>query len=477
MLLGEFVAEDRERVSPGLDRELMAAHAQRRELRPPAVVLEELHADFLPVVLVAGAPQKDGRQRIMAVAEDIRLHTHGLADHPFDDEAAVVHRGSDMLDRQPRRGRSHRKVRQRRARNDGGRHATFEEADFAGLQPLGGRAADVLEGQEGRGDLVDRVGGKGRRLPQVAIDEDYPDPVGGSQIFPVRLHDGDGRRVGGRNQRERVLLEPVLLLPQHVVDRADVSADVVGRLVPEAGEPETVAMHLVERSGGPEFEAHRKHQAAAETGRKLQRAQRLPLQDFAPFGAVGDPLVVGGFGECDLHPEATLDLVFLRQPAVLQVPPGEGGKAAVEAGTFQRAPAIEAGAGRPGEEGRALPLVPSRLDERGPCLFRDAVDAEAAEAGYTGRDNPADPVAPFLQIVVRGLARGEIQEAAAARIRPDPGVGGDVAIAAIFFSHPVDDQIEHQPQAVALGHLREAGEAGLDLLAKSEAGIEAIEVA
>src|SRR5207253_1954858 len=82
-----------EMVRPRLDRELVARVLPDDELRRPAVVLEGAHGDLGPRRVGRALPEEDGAQEIVAVAEDVGLDVHDVADHALRGVAPAVAHG------------------------------------------------------------------------------------------------------------------------------------------------------------------------------------------------------------------------------------------------------------------------------------------------------------------------------------------------------------------------------------------------
>ncbi len=87
-----------EAIDPGLQSILILADLRDFEGAAPAVIDEGLHPGSLPAGLSLFAIQKDRRDRVMAVGENIGLDDHSLAHDPFRREAPAVDLRFNALD-------------------------------------------------------------------------------------------------------------------------------------------------------------------------------------------------------------------------------------------------------------------------------------------------------------------------------------------------------------------------------------------
>ena len=105
----DLVAPRREPVHPRLDLEAVDPERARRELAPPAV-RRELQHRLLGEAARPGRPVPHrGPQGLVAVADEVALHHHGVADRALGGPAAPLDGGLDVVDLDPGRGRARRR--------------------------------------------------------------------------------------------------------------------------------------------------------------------------------------------------------------------------------------------------------------------------------------------------------------------------------------------------------------------------------
>jgi len=99
--LGKLPAPGPELVDPTLDGVDVAAELGHGELTPPAVVDQRRHRHGGPLARPLVPEEQRGREGLVAVAEDARLHGHRLPDDAPGREPAAVDLGRDCLDDDP----------------------------------------------------------------------------------------------------------------------------------------------------------------------------------------------------------------------------------------------------------------------------------------------------------------------------------------------------------------------------------------
>src|SRR3569623_632034 len=68
----------------------VAAQAVNEDIAAPAVVTEELHRSFAPLVFRRVAPQQHARDQVVAVGEGIGFDLDAFAQRTFDGETAAI---------------------------------------------------------------------------------------------------------------------------------------------------------------------------------------------------------------------------------------------------------------------------------------------------------------------------------------------------------------------------------------------------
>src|SRR3569623_796644 len=90
----QFAPPRGEVIDPGADGIPVAAQAFNEEIAAPAVVTEELHRSFSPLVFRRVAPQQHARDQVVAIGENISFDLDAFAQLTFDGETlAIVLRG------------------------------------------------------------------------------------------------------------------------------------------------------------------------------------------------------------------------------------------------------------------------------------------------------------------------------------------------------------------------------------------------
>ena len=98
VFLGDFAPPRGEEIAPRNQREAIAADRVERGDAAPAVVVDDAHRHFAPVLAIGGAHEECGGDGVMAVGEDVRLDDEGLANQSLGVEAAGIDFRGNRLD-------------------------------------------------------------------------------------------------------------------------------------------------------------------------------------------------------------------------------------------------------------------------------------------------------------------------------------------------------------------------------------------